>query len=114
MSRTKILIIVSLVVVLVIIFIFVFRDELFAKTPKTITPGNTVTPSANVFPLKNGSFNLDEVSRLQTYLKSRGGKNCDGSELIVDGDFGSNTECATKQVLGTSQVTQSLFISLGI
>lgn len=111
MSRTKILIIVGLVVALAIIIIFVFRDDLFAKTPKTTTP--VITP-AGIFPLKNGSFNLDEVSRLQTYLKSRGGKNCDGSELVVDGDFGLNTQCATSQVLGTTQVTQTLFISLGI
>lgn len=115
MNRTKIIIIVALVLVLVIILLVVFKDKVFAKTGKINTNQiPVVIPSTGIFPLKNGSFNLDEVSRLQTYLKSKGGVSCNGNQLIIDGDFGSNTECATKQILGVAQVSQILFNSLGI
>lgn len=113
MSKQKILIIVILVVILVIILLYVFRDNVFASTPK-VTSINNNTGTNSIFPLKVGSYNLPEVGRLQTYLKSKGATGCNGSILIIDNDFGPNTECATKQILGTVQVTQAQFNSLGI
>lgn len=114
MSRNKIIIIVALVVVLIIILLYVFRDNLFAATPKvnTIINSNTNTNSS-VFPLKRGTI-APEVGRLQTYLHLKGGRGCNGAFLQIDNNFGPETECATKQVLGTTQVTESLFKSLGI
>lgn len=112
MKRRKIIIIVILVIILIIILLVVFKDKLFAANPKTIS---TINPSVNsgVFPLNQGTV-APEVGRLQTYLKAHGGKDCTGGILIVDNKFGPKTACAVLQVLNVSEVSQSLFNSLGL
>ena len=111
MSRTRIIVIVVLVIVLIIVLLYTYRDKLFSSASAKTT---LLGVDSSKFPLKNGSFNLPEVGKLQTYLKSKGGKSCNGTDLVVDNDFGPNTECATKQILGVTEVSQQLYNSLGL
>ena len=47
--------------------------------------------------LKKGMENNSEVKKLQKNLKSLGFKDSKGKDLVIDGDFGSNTEFAVKE-----------------
>lgn len=115
MNRWYVIGIIVLVAIIIAVLLYMFRDEIFGvKKGDASNEGYGGGGGTSIFPLKNGSFNLPEVGKLQSYLKSKGGTSCNGSTLIVDNDFGQNTECATKQILNVAEVSEQLYKSLGI
>lgn len=59
-------------------------------------PAKPAAYSITMPELKTGSQGA-EVKTLQRLLRMRGWKGADGEKLYIDGDFGTNTECAVKK-----------------
>lgn len=101
---------VVLVVILVIILMVVFKGDSKADTKKDDKKDTT----SSVFPLRVGSYNLNEVEKIQRYLSSKGVTDCNGKPLIIDGDFGPNTECAVYKQFKVKEVSETLYKTLGL
>lgn len=96
---------------------YTYRDKLFSgKTGNIPKKDGVIIPvGTSIFPLKNGTYNTPEVGKVQQYVRDKGGKNCNGIELInVDNDFGPNTECGVKQILGVTEITEAKYKELGL
>lgn len=106
-----------IVAILIAYLMYTYRDKLFSGKSGDVPKkdGVIIPTGTSVFPLKNGTYNTPEVGKVQAYLRAKGGKNCTGNELItIDNDFGNNTECAAKQILGVTEITEAKYKELGL
>ena len=111
MTRTQWIAIAAVIVVILIVILFlVFSGDSKADTKKDDKKDTTLS----VFPLKFGSYNLNEVEKLQRYLNSKGVTDCNNKPLVVDGDFGKNTECAVEKQFKVKEVSETLYKTLGL
>ena len=85
-------------------------DKINATKPTTPTPPYIPAPKTDVFPLKKGSKGIN-VGKLQSYLIKKYGKSV-LPKYGADNDFGSETEAACINKLGTSAVSEIKFNSL--
>ena len=83
-----------------------------APTTTNVSSSNTSTKTVTsaTFPLKKGSRG-DEVKNLQTVLNVLY-KDVIGTQLVVDGIFGSKTEAALKAATGKTTISQDEYYNL--
>jgi peptidoglycan hydrolase-like protein with peptidoglycan-binding domain len=81
-----------------------YRSAPVKGEPAVSAPQPQVQVTLSLPVLRNGVFGSPTVERLQTMLNFVGGLEGTTSELVVDGDFGPNTEQAVRGFQGNENL----------